>query len=192
MAQILPIVLVAAVIFGICYLVDKTFSKLFRSKAQHRSGMAVRVNKRYGVFGIGLCVLGVLSVGVGVSGGLALTLGGIVVLIMGICLSFYYLTHGIFYDGETFLVSSFRKDDLIYRFEQITEQKLYLVQGGNIIIELYMNDGTSVSLQSSMDGVYLFLDTAFAGWCLQKGIDPQTCDFHDPSKSWWFPHEEES
>ena len=54
-----------------------------------------------------------------------------------------------------------------------------------------MTDGSSVSLQSSMDGVYLFLDTAFAGWCLQNGIDPQSCDFHDPSKSWWFPHEEE-
>ena len=33
MAQFLPIALIAAVIFGICYLVDKTFSKLFRSKA---------------------------------------------------------------------------------------------------------------------------------------------------------------
>ena len=32
------VILVAAVIFGICYLVDKTFAKLFRSKAQHRSG----------------------------------------------------------------------------------------------------------------------------------------------------------
>ena len=190
--NLLSVLLIAVIVFGACRIVDMLFISAFRSKAQHRSGMAVRVNKQYGVFGIGLCVLGVLSVGVGVSGGLALTLGGVVVLIMGICLSFYYLTHGIFYDGETFLVSSFRKDDLVYRFEQITEQKLYLVQGGNIIIELYMNDGTSVSLQSSMDGVYLFLDTAFAGWCLQKGIDPQTCDFHDPSKSWWFPHEEES
>ena len=43
-----------------------------------------------------------------------------------------------------------------------------------------------------MDGIYLFLDTAFAGWCLQKGIDPTDCAFHDPSKSWWFPHEEET
>ena len=106
-------------------------------------------------------------------------------------LSVYYLTHGIFYDGESFLVASFRKEDRVYQFEQIKEQKLYLVQGGSVIIELSMDDATSVSLQSSMDGVYLFLDTAFAAWCLQKGIEPQTCDFHDPSKSWWFPHEEE-
>lgn len=185
------VILVAAAVFGLCLLVDKVFTRKFRSKAQHRSGLAVRVNKRYGVFGVGLAVLGVLSVGVGISGSLALTLCGIVVMIMGICLSVYYLTHGIFYDGDSFLVASFRKEDRIYNYSCIQEQKLFLVQGGNVIIELYLQDGTSVSLQSSMDGVYLFLDTAFAGWCMQKGIDPQSCDFHDPSKSWWFPHEEE-
>ena len=184
--------LVAAAVFGLCWVVDKSFSNAFRSKAQHNSGMAVRVNKRYGVFGVGLSVIGVLAICVGVTGGLGLLIGGVIVLLMGICLAVYYLTHGIFYDGESFLVASFRKQDRVYRYEEIKEQKLYLVQGGSIIVELYMNDSTSVSLQSSMDGVYLFLDTAFAGWCLQKGIDPQTCEFHDPGKSWWFPHEEEA
>ena len=158
--NIFSALLIAAVVFGACRIIDILFTNAFRNKAQHRSGTA-------------------------------LSLGGAVVLIMGICLSVYYLTHGIFYDGESFLVASFRKEDRVYQFEQIKEQKLYLVQGGSVIIELYMDDDTSVSLQSSMDGVYLFLDTAFAAWCLQKGIDPQTCDFHDPSKSWWFPHEEE-
>ena len=188
-----PIVIIftAAVVFGLCYVVDKSFSKLFRSKAQHQSGLAVRVNKRYGVFGVSLTVIGILSICLGITSGLALLLGGIVVLIMGICLAVYYLTHGIFYDGETFLVASFRKKDRVYQYWEIQEQRLYMVQGGSVIIELYLLDGTTVSLQSTMDGVYLFLDTAFAGWCLQKGIDPTTCDFHDPGKSWWFPHEED-
>lgn len=185
------IVIVAALVFCACALVDKLFAAKFRGKAQHRSGMAVRVSKQYGVFGVALSILGVLAIGVGITGGMALMICGLVVFIMGICLSIYYLTHGIFYDGESFLVASFRKKDRVYRFDQIREQKLFLVQGGNIIIELYLEDGNSVSLQSSMDGVYLFLDTAFAGWCMQKGMDPQACEFHDPSKSWWFPHEEE-
>ena len=189
--SLISILFVAALVFGLCYLVDKAFTAKFRSTAQHRSGLAVRVNKRYGVFGIGLSVLGVLAIGVGITGGTALIIGGAVVFFMGIGLSVYYLTHGIFYDGESFLLTSFRRKDRLYRYCDIREQKLFLVQGGSVIIELYLNDGGSVSLQSSMDGVYLFLDTAFAGWCLQKGIDPQTCDFHDPSKSWWFPHEEE-
>lgn len=184
-------ILAAAVTFGLCYVVDKRFTHSFRDKAQHQSGLAVRVNKRYGVFGVGLAVIGVLAICLGITGGAALLVGGVIVLFMGICLAVYYLTHGIFYDGESFLVASFRKKDRVYRYQEIREQKLYLVQGGSVIIELYMQDGTSVSLQSSMDGVYLFLDTAFAGWCLQKGIDPQSCEFHDPSKSWWFPHEED-
>ena len=183
--------LIAAAIFGICYLVDKSFVKLFRSKAQHRSGLAVRASKRYGLFGVILTVLGILALCVGLTDGMVLLVGGIVVLIMGLCLAGYYLSFGVFYDGETFLLSSFGKKDRVYSHGDIQEQKLYLVQGGNVIIELHMTDGSIVSLQSSMDGIYPFLDTAFAGWCLQKGIDPQSCSFHDPARHWWFPHEED-
>jgi hypothetical protein len=191
MAQLFPIALVAAVIFGICYLVDKTFSKLFRSKAQHRSGMAVRANKRYGVFGVVLTVLGVLAVSVGVTDGPVLIWGGIFVLLMGIALAVYYLSFGIFYDGESLLLQRFGKKDVTYFYKEIVGQKLYLIQGGNIVVELHMADGSAVSVQSSFDGVYPFLDTAFAGWCLQTGRDPQSCDFHDPSQSLWFPTVEE-
>ena len=66
-----------------------------------------------------------------------------------------------------------------------------LITGGNIVVELTMDTGNTVSLQSTMDGVYPFLDAAFSAWCRQKGIREADCPFHDPSKSWWFPHEEE-
>ena len=181
------ILLIAAAVFGLCFAVDKAFSKLFRSKAQHRSGRAVRANKRYGLFGVILSVLGVMAVCVGISDGSVLLWGGIIVLLMGVCLAVYYLSFGVFYDGETFLLSRFGKKEVTYRFSDIKGQKLYLVQGGNVVIELHMADGNTVSLQSTMDGVYPFLDTAFAAWCLQTGRDPQSCDFHDPSQSLWFP-----
>ena len=181
------ILLIAAAVFGLCFAVDKAFSKLFRSKAQHRSGMAVRANKRYGLFGVILSVLGIMAVCVGISDGPVLLWGGIVVLLMGAALAVYYLSFGVFYDGETFLLSRFGKKEVTYRFSDIKGQKLYMVQGGNVIIELHMADGGTVSLQSTMDGVYPFLDTAFAAWCLQTGRDPQSCDFHDPSQSLWFP-----
>ena len=186
------ILLIAAAVFGLCFAVDKAFAKLFRSKAQHRSGLAVRANKRYGLFGVILSVLGVMAICVGISDGSVLLWGGIIVLLMGICLAVYYLSFGVFYDGETFLLSRFGKKDITYRFDQIQGQKLYLVQGGNVIIELHMTDGNTVSLQSTMDGVYPFLDTAFAAWCMQTGRDPQSCDFHDPSRSLWFPTVEET
>ena len=186
------ILLIAAAVFGLCFAVDKAFAKLFRSKAQHRSGRAVRANKRYGLFGVILSVLGVMAVCVGISDGSVLLWGGIIVLLMGVCLAVYYLSFGVFYDGETFLLSRFGKKEVTYRFSEIKGQKLYLVQGGNIIIELHMADGGTVSLQSTMDGVYPFLDTAFAAWCMQTGRDPQSCDFHDPSQSLWFPTVEET
>ena len=181
------ILLIAAAVFGLCFAVDKAFSKLFRSKAQHRSGMAVRANKRYGLFGVILSVLGIMAVCVGISDGPVLLWGGVIVLLMGAALAVYYLSFGVFYDGETFLLSRFGKKEVTYHFSDIKGQKLYLVQGGNVVIELHMADGNTVSLQSTMDGVYPFLDTAFAAWCLQTGRDPQSCDFHDPSQSLWFP-----
>ena len=192
MAQFLPIALIAAVIFSLCYLVDKTFTKLFRSKAQHRSGKAVRANKRYGIFGVILTVLGIMAVCVGITDGPVLIWGGIVVLLMGICLAVYYLSFGIFYDGESLLYCRFGKKDVTHYYKDIVGQKLYLIQGGNIVVELHMADGSAVSVQSAFDGVYPFLDTAFAGWCLQTGRDPQSCDFHDPSQSLWFPMEAEN
>lgn len=190
--QLFLTLLIAAAVFGLCFLVDKVFTKAFRSKAQHRSGLAVRLNKRYGVFGVILTVLGILAVCVGVSDGAVLLVGGIVVLAMGIALAVYYLSFGIFYDGESFLQSRFGKPDIVRQYQDILGQKLYMVQGGNILVELHFRDGSILSLQSSMDGVYPFLDTAFAGWCLQTGLDPQSCDFHDPSQSLWFPTVEDT
>ena len=76
-------ILIAAAVFGLCYLVDKSFTKIFRSKAQHMSGLAVRAQKKYGIFGVGLSVLGIISIIAGVTQGKVLLYGGIFVLIMG-------------------------------------------------------------------------------------------------------------
>ena len=186
------ILLIAAAIFGICYLVDKSFTRLFRSKAQHRSGMAVRAAKRYGIFGVILSVLGIMAICIGIADDSVLLWGGAIVLAMGVCLAVYYLSFGVFYDGESFLYTRFGKPGLTYFYRDILGQKLYLIQGGNIVVELHMADGSTVSLQSSMDGIYPFLDTAFAAWCMQTGRNPLECTFHDPSQSLWFPTVEDT
>ena len=190
--QIFPILVIAGLIFGICYLVDKAFAKLFRSKAQHHSGKAVRASKRYGVFGVILTALGIMAVCTGITDGPVLLWGGVIVLLMGIGLAVYYLSFGLFYDGESILFSRFGKKDIVYYYKNIVGQKLYLIQGGSVVIELHMADGSALSVNSNMEGVYPFLDTAFAAWCLQTGRDPQSCDFHDPSQSLWFPPVEET
>ena len=185
--QIFPILVIAALIFGICYLVDKTFTKIFRSKAQHRSGKAVRASKRYGVFGVILTVLGIMAVCIGITDGPVLIWGGAFVLLMGICLAVYYLSFGLFYDDESVLVSNFGKKDTVYYYKNIVGQKLYLIQGGSVVVELHMADGSALSVNSNMEGVYPFLDAAFAAWCRQTGRNMEDCDFHDPSQSLWFP-----
>ena len=75
--QFVIVLLIAAAVFGVCYLVDKGFSRAFRGKAQHRSGMAVRANKRFGVFGVVLTVLGVMAFCIGIGDGPVLIVGGV-------------------------------------------------------------------------------------------------------------------
>ena len=59
--QYLAVLIVAGLVFGICYLFDKGFEKAFRNKPQHKSGLAVRPNKRYAAFGAILIALGFAS-----------------------------------------------------------------------------------------------------------------------------------
>ena len=187
---VFSILIIAILVFAICFLADKGFTRLFRSKAQHRSGLSVRANKRYGSFGVILLVLGILSVCLGFGSDKVLLFGGGMVTVLGAWLLGYYLGFGIFYDQETFLVCAFGKKDRLYRYEDIQGQSLYVVTGGNTVMELQLSDGTALSLSGAMEGTFPFLDTAFTGWCRQTGTDPETCTFHDPSRSWWFPHQE--
>lgn len=184
-------VLVIALTFGICYILDKGYTKVFRSKDQHKTGLQVRVNKRYATFGLILCILGILAVFTGIGGETVLLVGGIAVLCIGCALIVYYLSFGIFYDADSFIMTAFPKGSRTYRFADIRHQKLYLIQGGSTVVELHMADGSAVSIQSAMDGAYSFLDHAFHAWCRQTGRDPEGCTFHDPGNHLWFPGEED-
>lgn len=186
----MPAILVMALTFAVMYALDKGFTRLFRAQNQHKSGTAVRLPKMYAVIGIVLVILGILSLFVGQVGDTVLMLGGIAVGLIGIGLIVYYLSYGIFYDEGSFLVSSLGKKNRSYHYCQIHGQRLYVIQGGSMIVELHMDDGTAVSVQSKMDGSMGFLDKAYFGWCRQKGLDPDRCEFHDPEQWQWFPMEE--
>ena len=185
------IVIAIALTFCACYFVDKGYTKLFRSKQQHKSGLQVRVSKRYASIGLILCILGLLAILTGVGGETVLLIGGFIVLCIGCCLVGHYLSFGIFYDADTFIVTAFGKKNPVYRFRDIRHQKLYLIQGGSIVVELHMTDGSAVSVHTAMEGAYPFLDHAFAAWCRQKQLDPESCAFHDPRNHLWFPGEED-
>ncbi len=188
---VIAIVFIAAV-FGLCFLVDKGFTRLFRSRKEHRSGLSVRPNKRYGAFGLILGMLGVAAILTGISKGIGLVICGVLVLVMGGSLVAYYLSTGIFYDGDSFLYCAFGKKSATYRYSDIVEQRLYVVTGGSMIIELHMKDGKAVSIQSVMEGALDFLNHAFSAWCRQTGREEADCQFHDPAGFRWFPCEEEA
>ena len=186
MDSIISVLLVAAVVFSICFLADKGFSKLFRGQAQHQSGLSVRPSKKYGSFGLILVVVGLGAMFTGLGEDKVLLFGGGFVIVLGICLVIYYLSTGLFYDEESFIYTSFGKKSLTYHYRDIQSQQLYNAQG-SIMVELYMIDGKSVHVHGNMVGAFDFLDKAFSRWCAQRGIRAEDCAFHDPANSCWFP-----
>ena len=189
--EVLFLLLFCGAAFGLCFLVDLLFKKLFRSGKQHLSGRSVRLSKRYGSFGVLMLTLAVAAIFAWLNGSeLILGLGGILILLVGLGLIIYYLTFGIYYDDDSFLYHTFGQPGVTYRYSDIQGQKLYNASG-NIVVELHMKDGKTVALQATMEGPFDFLDHAFHRWCGQKLMDPDACPFHDPANSRWFPEMEE-
>lgn len=183
------IVIVAAAVFGVCFLVDFLFKKLFRSQAQHMSGLAVRLHKRYATIGIIMIVLGIAALIAAFTQEQTHWLlfgGGVLIAVVGIALVIYYVATGIFYDNDSFIYTTIGKKKKVYYYRDIRSQQLYN-NAGQLLIELYMADGTAVQVQGSMVGAVEFLDHAYAAWVQQTGRREENCAFHDPANSIWFP-----
>lgn len=183
-------VIIIALTFLICWLVDKGFTKLFRSKPQHSSGKSLRLNKHYGGFGLILFVLGLAALFAGLSNGALLIIGGCCMILLGIGMVVYYMTFGVYYDEDSFVLTTFGKRSMTFSFGEIRSQQLY-ASGRQIVMELYMKNGQTVQLNSRIKGVYEFMDHAFAAWLRQTGKKKEDCPFYDPENSCWFPPVEE-
>ena len=186
--EFIATIILMGLVFGLCFLVDKGFTKLFRSQPEHRSGLAVRPSKRYGSIGLIVALLGVGGlIGGLVEGTKALTVCGVLLILTGVGLVAYYISTGIFYDEDTFLYASLGKKDKTYRYSDILHQKLYVVQGGHYIVELHMKDGSAVMVQTQMAGFREFLNHAAAAWRMGK----ENCAPADPDQLVWFPSQED-
>jgi hypothetical protein len=182
----LILVLVVGGTFGLCWLLDRGYTKAFRSAPQHASGQAVRLNKHFGGAGVVILVLGICGILSGITQGALIIAAGCVLVLTGLGLVVYYLTFGVYYDGEGFLLNTFGKKSRTYRYSDICGQQLFVAYG-KTVIELYLADGRALQLQQTMTGVYTFMDKAFAAWLRQKGMDRADCPFYDPDNSCWFP-----
>ncbi len=183
---IIAVIIVAALVFGVCFLVDRGFTRFFRSQAQHASGTAVRLNKRYGSMGLVIGVLGIAAIFAGLQKNWLLLAGGVVLVLFGIGLVIYYMSYAVFYDTDTFLFTTLGKKNKTYCYRDIRQQQLYNNQG-HLLIELHMADGDGVQLQSTMEGCYDFMDHAFRAWLRQTGKKQEDCPYYDPDNSCWFP-----
>ena len=101
----IPIVFVAGATLGLCWLIDKGFTRLFRSQAQHKSGLAVRLNRKYGAFGLIFVALGIAAIFSGLNDSVPMIVGGSLIAAIGVGLVVYYMTFGVFYDQDTFLLT---------------------------------------------------------------------------------------
>lgn len=183
---LLVLILVVCGTFAVCFLADKGFARLFRSKPQHASGRSVRLSKRYPAFGAVLVALGAACLLTGVFNSWLLAVCGVIMIALGIAMAVYYMTFGVFYDEDGFLLTTFGHKSTVYRYSDIEAQRLYNAYG-SVLIELYLTGGRSVQLQGGMEGVYPFLDHAFSRWLCQTGRQEADCPFYDPANSCWFP-----
>ena len=181
------LILIVAGMFLLCYLVDKGFTKVFRGKVQHQSGKSVRLSKRYGSIGIIMFAVGLAAVFMGINNAeWALMGGGCILVLGGIALVVAYMSFGIYYDEDSFILSKFGKPSVTYYFKNIRSQQLYIASG-NIIVELHMNDGSHFQVHTGMTGMGEFMDFAFQAWLQQTGRKLENCTWYDPDNSCWFP-----
>lgn len=183
--EYLWIAILALATFGLCFLVDKLFSKAFRGRQQHRSGQKVKLRKRTATYGLLMAVLGLVCV-IFYWGSGVIFWGGLIVLLMGVALLAYYLSFGIYYDEDGFVYSRFGRRSTLYGYGQIQNQQLYNSQG-SILVELHLSDGSTIPVQDSMEGGFAFLDYAFGRWLEANGLTREECSFHNSEQSCWFP-----
>lgn len=189
----LPILILAGVVFALCFLVDKAFTRLFRSRRQHCSGLAVRASRRYGSAGVIVGFFGIAGLLSGLNGQVLLIVAGCVLLAVGLGLTVYYLSFGVYYDKDTLLYTEFGRKGREYRFQDILGQKLYRLQGGGLFLELHMADGGTIHIQpGTMEGTEDFLNHAYDAWRRQKGLSEEECTFHSTADSCWFPTMEDT
>lgn len=187
MKEYIALAIVAGAVIGVCVLVDWLFKKIFRSQSQHQSGTAVRLNKRYGTAGLILLVFGVSVLFVGIPDNWLFIVASVLFMVVGAGMVVYYLSYGVFYDEDSFVLTTFGKKSKTYAYKNIQGQQLYVTTGGGVVVEIYMDDGRTFQIQSAMTGGFEFLDKAFSAWLRQTGRKQEDCDFYDPDNSCWFP-----
>ena len=176
--------LFCAVIFGLCFLVDRLVS---RGRKAAPDAKTVRQPRRAVVIGVILLVVGI-SVALFVPG-LLFVCGGVVAALLGAVLLMSFFSFSISYDDEGFTCRTLRAAKR-YRYNQIRGEQALATRGGVNVMLFVGDDG--VELSEAMQGVRQFLSHAYYARCRQLGVDPETCPPPAPEALVWFEAPEET
>lgn len=175
------------VTLGCCFLVDHL---LKRHKEKQGEQRRVRPAKRSVLFGIIVCFLGlVFALNFGAKSWLIFA-GAIICLLMGVTLIVVYFCTGITYDEQGFTYRAPGRRAAQYRYADITGERALMTRGG--VNAALMVGENEIYLYESMDGVGIFLKTAYEGWLKAKGLDSESCPPPNPACLVWFPEPPEA
>lgn len=178
----LILLLLLAAVFGLCFLTDKGIAALKQRLSRRR---AVRLPLRYPVLSVLLLLCTPFTAWYGISHHEIMFLIG-TALILGVALYaiYTYRTTRIDYDDDTFTFRAGHRRET-FRYRDILGQRVSISRH-SVCLLLCLTE-SNVVLYNNMLGFARFLETAFAGWCRQKELDPQAQSWHDPADCRWFP-----
>lgn len=184
--KILPLLIVCALVFLLCFAVDKLLGRLFPKTEVEKNGNVVRPARRSVIIGILLLFTALCTAVFALPkhDDTILLLGTIFAALFGILLLINYFSVQIWFDEEKFLYKPLRGKKKEYRYGQICGQRSLMTRGG-INITLFVADDT-LNLYSSMQNLAPFLSKAFYRWCEEKNIQPDTVE-NNPRLFTWFP-----
>ena len=166
------VLIVCAVVFLVCFLIDSLLKLLFPKSRLEKSKQVVRPPRRSAVIGVILTFAGaaMLVKLLPEKGDLLFILGSIVAVIFGVILLCTYFSFVIYYDDEGFLYKAWGHGKQEFRYSQIRGQRSLLTRGG----------------VNTIQNLNAFLSKAFFKWCAAKGIDPDSVE-NNPRMATYFP-----
>lgn len=176
------LVIYAALIFGLCFVVDKVTGWIIR-RCQERD--TVKPPLRYPVL---TCVLLAAAAGLVVYAihvrKLQYLLGTGVFLAVAVYALVYYRSTEITYNKTSFVFHR-GKQKARFHFADIVGQRADVTRKTKCLVLCIGDD--QVVVYSNMQGYRRFLTQAYESWCQAKGLDPAAQPWHDPADTRWFP-----
>ena len=175
-----------ALVFLVCFLVDRLLQKLFPKHELEKSKSVVRPPQKSATFGVLLVFIPLMALlfWMPEGGDALLTVCCVGAMIMGAFLLYTYFSVAIYYGENSFLYKTLRGGKKEYRYADIRGQRSLMTRGG--INTILFVGGDELNLYSAMQNLNPFLKTAFFRWCEAKHIDPDSVE-NNPRMFTWFP-----